>query len=194
MGFDFTGDNKLLAKEPGKTILRYGWSGWSWRGFGTNGICHIRGRCCNCTKAIRRRGFLCQRNVSEGTEVLPLCSQVHQLLWFHVSSSFFFPTCQPHDLFILLNLMWDAICLLLLVVTYITDYWPPEQRSLKFLKIQTIPASWQAMMVREYCFIMKAVSFQLDFFAFILSYDTWFHYCHYLCHSLAWTLWTCNYS
>jgi len=49
-----------------------------------------------------------------------------------------------------------------LVVTYITDYWPLEQRFWKFLKIQRTPASWQAMMVRDYCFVMRAVFFFLN--------------------------------
>jgi len=47
-----------------------------------------------------------------------------------------------------------------LVVTYITDYWPLGQRFWKFLKIQRTPASWQAMMVE-----IIVLSWELFFFS-----------------------------
>lgn len=71
---------QLSIGKLGKRLFKDCWDSWSWRWICSNGLCHLRDRCCHGSKSNRWRGPLCQGDVPEGKEILPLCSQVFYLL------------------------------------------------------------------------------------------------------------------
>jgi len=71
---------QLSIGKLGKRSFKDCWGSWSWRWICSNGLCHLRDRCCHGSKSSRWRGPICQGDVPEGKEILSLCSQVFYLL------------------------------------------------------------------------------------------------------------------